>query len=218
MHENFPGHGLQVPLQYEMSCAMSRYQSAPTGFVEGWALYIETLGYKLGVDGSHPKGLYTNPLDELGFFSDAMLRNNRLQEDTALNGNVPSLGGPNWDYNTAWNSMVNNGFTAGYAKSETERYVTMAGQATAYMQGRIKIEQMRNFTETSLGAQFDAPEFHNILTRWGGASLENLDKLIHTYVATKLSVLPATDSSFDSLFGIDLIREQFSATLPRVGV
>lgn len=216
MHENFPGHGLQVPLQNEIDCQMSRYQYAPTGFVEGWALYVESLGYRLDAD-SNPKGLYANPIDELGFFNNAMLRNNRLQEDPALNGDVPSLGA-NWDYDTAWQSMMNNGFTAGYAKSETERYVTMAGQATAYMQGRLKIESMRNFTETSLGSQFSALEFHNVLTRFGGASLENLDRLIHTYVTVKLSALPATDSSFDSLFGIDLIRNQFSATLPRVGL
>lgn len=216
MHESFPGHGLQVPLQMEISCQMSRYQFAPTSFVEGWALYVETLGYKLGVDGSHPNGLYTDPVDELGFFINAMLRNNRMQEDPAMNGHVPSLAAP-WDYNTAWNSMMNNGFTAGYAKSETERYITMAAQATAYMRGRVKIEEIRNYTETMLGSKFSAPEFHNILTRWGGASLENIDKLIHTYVATTLSALPDTDVSFNTLFGIDLIRHQFSPTLPVVG-
>lgn len=217
MHESFPGHGLQTNLQLEISCRMSRYQYPPTGFVEGFALYVETLGFNMGVSGSAPLGLYSDPIQKLGHYSDAMLRDNRLQEDPALSGYVPSISQP-WSYSDGWNSMMNNGFTVGYSKQETERYITMPGQATAYMVGRIKLLELRNFTQTSLGPAFSPAEFHNIITRYGGASLANVDKLVHTYVEVKLSGLPAADASFDSLFGIDLVRVQFSASLPVVGL
>ena len=217
MHESFPGHGLQIPLLQEINCQLSVNAFPPTSFVEGWALYVETLGFLLGVDGSHPLGLYTDPIQKLGHYNDAMLRNVRLQEDPALHGDVPTLG-TNWDFDTAWMFMASNGFSDGYAKSEAQRYITMPGQATAYMSGRIKIEEMRNYTETQLGVDFSAPEFHNILTRWGGTTLANLDILIHTYVTVKLSALPPSDASFNALFGIDLIRTQFSSTLPVVGL
>jgi uncharacterized protein (DUF885 family) len=195
------------------------YQSAPTGFVEGWALYTETLGYVMDVSDDNPQGFWTNPVDRLGFHTNSMLRNNRIKEDPALHGNISKITA--WSYDEAWQEMESNGFSSGMSKSETQRYVTMAGQATAYMLGRLKIEEMKNYTMKSLGAAFSAPEFHNILTRWGGASLSNLDLLIHTYVAVKLGTLdgvPMSDSRYDGLFGIDMIRDQFSSSLPLVGL
>lgn len=213
MHESSPGHGLQVPLSQEISCQMSRYQFAPTSFVEGWGLYAETLGYKLG---SATNGLYNNPIYQLGQNSDAMLRNVRLKVDSAMNGDVPSI--TPWTYDQGWQEMTANGFTESYARSETQRYITMSAQATAYMQGRIKIEKLRADAETALGVAFDPREFHNLLLRYGGASLANLAGLIQTWVTTKLSALPNTDASFNTLFAIDLVRQQFSPTLPVVGL
>ena len=111
--------------------------------------------------------------------------------------------------------MKDNGFTEGYAKTESARYVTMAAQATAYMLGRIKIEQIRADTEKALGQDFDPAEFHNVLTRWGGATLADMENLVKTYVAEKQAPLSPAN---DGLFGIDLIRAQFSGTVPVCGL
>ena len=216
MHESFPGHGLQISLMNEVACQFSRFAFPPTSFTEGWALYVETLGYTFGKDDDHPKGLYTDPIDELGFFMGAMLRMNRMQEDPALSGYVPSI--TPWTFDHGWQSMAANGFTEGYSKSETERYITMPGQATAYMRGRLKIEALRTYAKTNLGAGFDPREFHNMLTRFGGATFANLESIIQTYVYVKNSVLPATDKSFDAFYGIDLVRQMFAKTIPYVGL
>lgn len=216
MHESFPGHGLQVPLQNEVSCQLSRYQYAPTAFIEGWALYVETTGYKLNTDIDPEFGLYSDPVQRLGQLVNSMLRNVRLEVDAGMNGNIESIAP--WSYDEGWNEMVANGFTGGYAKSETQRYISMAGQATAYMTGRIKIEEMRAKAETELGDAFEPREFHNLLTRYGGASLGNLAALVDTYVAVKSSGLAASDASFNGLFAIDLVRQQFAGSLPVVGL
>ncbi len=215
LHEGFPGHALQGPLQQEIDCALTTKGTAPTGFIEGWALYVEALGFLMDRENDPEYGLFNDPVDRLGFHTNTMLRNHRMQEDTALNADLTSLGVTPWSYDEAWQAMRDNGFTEGYAKSETARYVTMSGQATAYMVGRIKIEEIRADAEAALGPDFDPAEFHNVLTRWGGATLADMEALVQTYVAEKTTPLAPAN---DALFGIDLIRQQFAGTVPLCGL
>jgi len=135
-----------------------------------------------------------------------MLRSNRLAEDTGLH----YLG---WSYNYAWRFMASNGFIDSVAQSETIRYISMPGQALAYMLGRLQILSMRATAQQSLGASFDPIEFNMVLTKFGGAMLSDLTQLVNTYISVKQN--PNADHSQE--FGSDLINQLFSPCLPTVG-
>jgi uncharacterized protein (DUF885 family) len=168
LHEAFPGHGLQQSLANQVDCTFKALSDGgvPTGFSEGWALYVETLGYKMGNDTKHPKGLYTDPFDEFSYFLNTMLRNNRLQADSGLHGDLDGL--PNWSVEQSIKALIDNGLNADYAKSETNRYINWPGQAVAYMLGAQIFLDLRAKTEKDLGKEFNAPEFHNIILKYGG--------------------------------------------------
>ncbi len=211
LHEAFPGHGLQVPLAQEVDCQLSAFASAPTSFVEGWALYVETFGFVFG--------LYDDLIQRLGHYNANMLRANRLQADTALHSTAG--GGNGWSYDQAWQSMAANGFAAEYAQTEIYRYITMPGQATGYMIGKLKLLSLREYTKSQLtaaGVKFDPLEFNLVLTKFGGATLDDLQQLIETYVAVKIGVSDLDDGPESELFGYDLITNMFSATLPVIGL
>jgi len=169
-------------------------------------LYLKQFGYSFNVTPATPNGLYTDPIQHLGYWKNNMLRCNRLSEDTGLHYY-------GWTYDYAWNFMASNGFVPFNAQAETTRYITIPGQALSYMLGRLKILSMRATASSALGSQFDPVEFNMVLIKFGGATLDDLTSLVNTYVTVKLN--PTADNSNE--FGYDLISQLFSSCLPTVG-
>lgn len=173
-HEGYPGHHLQIAL------AQERGQAHPVdrvfymaGFGEGWGLYSERLANELGG--------YSGDIAQLGRLSLSAWRAARLVVDTGLH----AFG---WsrqraiDYMLAHTALPRQG-----AVSEVDRYIINPGQATAYMLGRIEIEQLRTQAEQRLGAAFDLRAFHDRVLGNGNVPLPFLRRHIEQWIATSLS-------------------------------
>ena len=170
LHEGAPGHHFQISLARENEAlpAFMRF-GGNTAYVEGWALYAESLGFEMGVFG--------DPYQHFGTLSDEMLRAMRLVVDTGLHAK-------NWGRDQAIQYMLDNsdmGKTD--ATAEVERYIAIPSQALAYKVGALKIQELRKRAETALGAKFDVRAFHEQVLGTGALPLAVLEKKIDDWIA-----------------------------------
>jgi len=147
LHEAVPGHHFQISLAQENTAlpAFMRF-GGNTAFVEGWALYAETLWKDLGME--------TDPYQRFGGLSDEMLRAMRLVVDTGIHAK-------GWSRDQAIDYMLshsNIGKTD--ATAEVERYIAIPGQALAYKIGALTILKEKAKAKALLGARFDPRAFH----------------------------------------------------------
>ncbi|WP_417356966.1 DUF885 domain-containing protein [Gallaecimonas pentaromativorans] len=172
LHEASPGHHFQIALQMEQG-TQSRYRqfSGYNAYVEGWALYAETLGKDMG--------LYQDPNQYYGHLSDALLRAMRLVVDTGLHAK-------GWSHDKAIAYMRDNSsMSDADIQSEVERYMALPGQALGYMLGRRDIEKLRDEAKAALGDKFDIRAFHHQVLGVGAVPLAVLDDHIHQWIASQ---------------------------------
>jgi uncharacterized protein (DUF885 family) len=170
LHEGAPGHHFQISLAQENDAlpAFMRF-GGNTAYVEGWALYAETLGYEMG--------LFKDPYQRFGTLSDEMLRAMRLVVDTGLHSK-------GWTREQAIDYMLaNSDMGKTDATAEVERYIAIPSQALAYKIGALTIQRLKDKAKKSLGAKFDAREFHNQVLNTGALPLAVLEKKIDDWMA-----------------------------------
>lgn len=179
LHEAAPGHHFQLAIQQELQDLpkFRRFGSRYVSYIEGWALYAESLGKELG--------LFTDPYQYYGRLSDEMLRAMRLVVDTGLHTR-------GWTRDRAIAYMVENSSLAlSDAEAEVERYIAIPGQALGYKIGQIRIQQIRDQAQAALGERFDAREFHSQVLRDGSLPLRVLEDKITQWAKTKQSSVAA---------------------------
>ncbi|MBX7155018.1 MAG: DUF885 domain-containing protein [Candidatus Kapaibacterium sp.] len=171
LHEAVPGHHLQIALAQEQAALpWFRQQMSVTGFVEGWALYAERLGFEMD--------MYTDPMQHYGALGFEMWRACRLVVDAGIHAKK-------WSREKAIEYMLN--YTVNSKDdivSEVERYIANPGQATAYKIGQLKILELRARAERELGGQFDIKQFHEVLLQNGAIPLPLLETTINTWIAS----------------------------------
>jgi uncharacterized protein (DUF885 family) len=173
-HESVPGHHLQIAISQELEGIPEfRRYGGYTAFVEGWALYSESLGPQLG--------LYTDPYSKFGQLTYEMWRAIRLVIDTGIH----SFG---WsrqraiDYFKSNSAKTENDITV-----EVDRYIVWPGQALAYKSGELEIKALRKYAEQELGSRFDIRAFHDQVLGQGGLPLDVLDTRMRAWVVAQKS-------------------------------
>ena len=172
MHEGEPGHHFQISLAQENTKlpAFMRF-GGNTAYVEGWALYAESLGY--------PMQMYGDPYQRFGNLNDEMLRAMRLVVDTGIHSK-------GWTRDQSIQYMLDNsGESKTDATAEVERYIAIPSQALAYKIGQLTISRLRDKAKAALGPKFDIREYHAQVLDTGALPLPILEKKIDDWIAAK---------------------------------
>jgi uncharacterized protein (DUF885 family) len=170
LHESVPGHHLQISLAQEMENEPEfRKQVGYSAFVEGWALYCESLGEELG--------MYKDPYSKFGQLSYEMWRAVRLVVDTGMHAQ-------GWTRDQAIQFFKDNtGKTDQDITVEVDRYIVWPGQALAYKLGQLKIRELRAQAEKRQGTKFNVRAFHDAVLENGALPLNVLTAHIENWMA-----------------------------------
>ena len=172
-HEGLPGHHLQRAISAELGDVpdFQRHTSF-TAYTEGWGLYSEYLAREMG--------FYQEPWSNFGRLAMELWRAARLVVDTGLHHKQ-------WTREQAVAYLVANTPNAKYdCERAIERYIAMPGQATAYMIGKLRIVELRELAEETLGNQFDLRQFHDVVLGSGAVPLDVLEANVRSLIQDTL--------------------------------
>jgi uncharacterized protein (DUF885 family) len=174
LHEGIPGHHLQQALEREIGdVPIDRQHGNDGSFVEGWALYAESLGDDMGV--------YQEDAERLGRWRDDAFRGARLVVDTGLHAQ-------GWSTDRAVAYLREHaGLSEERARSEVARYLEGPTQALTYKVGALEIRRLRDEARQRLGERFDVRAFHDALLGAGSIPMpiasERLERWIEQQAA-----------------------------------
>jgi uncharacterized protein (DUF885 family) len=176
LHEAWPGHLMQFAIAHQLAHlpAFRRFGwTQYNGYVEGWALYCERLGYEFG--------FYRAPSDRFGLLSFELWRAARLVVDTGLHWK-------GWDRDEAIDYLASHTFLPKtVVESEVDRYIGMPAQALSYKIGERTISGLRSQAEDALGQRFSLREFHDEILSLGPVSLTVLRERLADWTDTRRS-------------------------------
>ena len=173
LHEAIPGHYYQLTLQQENEeLPEFLHPESISVFVEGWALYAESLGKELG--------LYEDPYQYFGMLSLEMHRALRLVLETGIHAQ-------GWTRAQAIQySLDNEAESKDKIIVEVERYSATPGAALCYKVGQLKIRELRTKAEAALGSKFSIRDFHSQVLNSGSLPLVLLEKKINAWIRSEL--------------------------------
>jgi uncharacterized protein (DUF885 family) len=172
LHEASPGHHLQTARAQELQGLPTfRRVDGNTAYIEGWALYAESLGPELG--------FYTDPYSRFGALSWEMVRACRLVLDTGLHRY-------GWKRDEAIKYLAEqSAINVDFAATEIDRYILNPGQALGYKIGELHIKRLRAKAEQALGDKFSIRHFHNAILDDGPLPLTLLEARIDEWIAAE---------------------------------
>ncbi|WP_235898754.1 DUF885 domain-containing protein [Parahaliea maris] len=171
LHECAPGHALQAAIAEEAPGEVPRFRRDNyfSGYGEGWGLYTEWLGTRMGV--------YETPYEDFGRLSYEMWRACRLVIDTG----VHYFG---WSRDRALAYLgERTALSTHEVTTEVDRYISWPGQALAYKLGEMLIRRKRAEAEAALGTDFDQRYFHDVILGLGSVPLPVLEAELDAWIA-----------------------------------
>jgi len=174
-HEGVPGHHLQLAMAQELPTLPTFRQYAHfTAFIEGWALYSERLARDFG--------FYKDPYSDYGRLQSEMLRAIRLVVDTGFHAK-------HWSREQVVKFFHDHSAIDEISvQNETDRYIAWPAQALAYKVGQLKILELRDRAEKSLGKKFDIRRFHDEVIDSGALPLDVLERRVDAWIAAEKRV------------------------------
>ncbi len=170
-HEGIPGHHMQRAIAQELEGIpdFQKYVSF-TAYTEGWGLYTEELAKDMG--------FYQDPYSDFGRLAMELWRACRLVVDTGIHAKK-------WSREKAIDYLIQNTPNPeNDVVKAIERYIAMPGQATAYMIGKLKIMELRAWSQNYLGDKFDIKGFHDEILKDGPVPLSVLENKIKAWAET----------------------------------
>jgi len=140
-------------------------------YVEGWALYAESLGKELG--------LYKDPYQYMGALGDEMHRAIRLVVDVGLHTKNLSR------EEAIQYMMENEAISEQGATAEIERYMVIPAQALGYKIGALKIRALRQKYETAMGSNFSLSAFHDEVLKYGAMPLDVMENIMDEWAESR---------------------------------
>jgi uncharacterized protein (DUF885 family) len=174
LHEAVPGHHFQRSFNLEIEGLPAfRTHGGVTAFAEGWGLYAESLVV------GQAMGFYEDPYQRFGQLNAELWRAIRLVVDTGLHAK-------RWSRQQVLDYMYANSATLDTrAVSEAERFMAIPGQALAYKIGQLKIMELRERAEETLGERFDIRDFHAVVLGQGDLPLDVLEGRVNDWLAAQ---------------------------------
>jgi len=170
VHEAVPGHHLQGSLNAELGGSIPQFRRDLylSAFGEGWGLYSEFLAEEMG--------MYTTLYEQFGKLTYEMWRACRLVVDTGIHAK-------GWSRDQVVHFMlVNTALSLHEINTETDRYISWPGQALSYKIGELKIRELRQKAEASLGTKFDIRDFHEVILAQGTVTLPIMELRVKAYI------------------------------------
>jgi len=166
-HEANPGHHFQIAIEQEMGDRpnLKRFGGLLAGaaFAEGWGLYSERLADEMG--------LFLDDVERLGMLDAQAHRAARLIVDTGIHAF-------SWSRDQAIGKLEEAGVPNVDAVIESDRYITLPGQALSYKIGQFEIERLREEAAKEQGDAFSLQDFHDRLLALGSLPLPALRREI----------------------------------------
>lgn len=171
-HEGLPGHHLQISIAQELTGVPAfRRFSGYTAYTEGWGLYAERLGKDVG--------FYTDPYSDYGRLEGDIWRAIRLVVDTGVHSQ-------HWTRQQMVDFFHDHsaiGETS--VQAEVDRYIAWPSQALAYKVGQLKILELRDKAQKTLGPKFDIKAFHDEVLDSGALPLDVLEQRVNDWIAAQ---------------------------------
>ena len=170
LHEANPGHHFQLTYANDVNLPdFVIYTSDEISYVEGWALYCESLTHDFLKDSKEERDI----MFRFGCYNYEMMRACRLVVDTGIHYY-------GWDYKKCFDFMRKyTNFSDNEIEVEIYRYATYAAQALSYKIGELKFKELRDyFLKNKKGSLKD---YHKLVLENGSCSLKLLEKIVRDF-------------------------------------
>lgn len=162
LHEGIPGHHFQFSIQYDQpTIPLIRKITMTPGYVEGWAVYMESLCAEKGL------------LDR----NTVLIRLANLSIGTVIDTGIHGLKWTREQANEYLMSVTGRGDDA-----FIDSVIAYPGQKEYYAIGSEQFQSLREKAKRELGDRFDIKAFHSVLLRNGNMPFPILEQQVNQYI------------------------------------